>query len=36
MPNYTIFIVKKAICKNKENLKIAEGQTAIQTARTKN
>jgi hypothetical protein len=32
MPDYTISIVKKAICKNKENLKIAEGQTVISGA----
>ena len=35
-PNYTIAIVKKAICKNKENLKMAEAQTVIQAAPPEN
>jgi hypothetical protein len=32
MPYYTISIVKKAICKNKENLKMPEGETVISAA----
>ena len=36
MPNYTISIAKKAICKNKENLKIVREETVNYAAQPEN